>query len=609
MIFGAMSGLIGSGLSFLIRLEQSGGGQVYLMGSNDQYNVIVTAHALIMSAAIYSFLFRSFGKFFFVSQKGNPQVSLDVTLITTFHYAKNQWLKLSYDLSNQEGGAGNNIQYVVIYKLQGSIYAEVNKLVTSRLIYSASYLKGLLGSIRGVYNSLKGQIVIIAFLLILRTKSHIKMQAAKDTFLNLFFKWIKNGQIRGISDVTAYDGLILIMRARSYHSRDFFFFKDNSLKDSQINIQRNSTSNVQKNYQIKFGFARRNNQGKVYPKSLTPIINKNTKFIIDFFKPFIVNSSNFIRHLFYLSLVRTFNHKFKIKSINKTLIKFPIQKTIVKNQIKDKPQSLLYNLDLHPWFVTGQIDGEGCFNINVHISKIRYEVEPNFSITMSNSSANLKQIQSLSKFFNHPQEKFINNAGYLVIKIYKIKTLLQVKEHFINYPQQSTKRFDFEIFCKVLDIVKEHLTIKEFHNILQLKSMSTQGLLYKYSEMIKHINKSVKPIFIPSKEPLNGHWVAGFVTVNGLFSLGRSSIKFRPSFRVYQHSRDFILLQRIKDVFSYGNISSQTRDEIKYFYIANTQRLQELVIPFFNIYHQNGEKLYKFNDQSKGIDKKEIKLN
>lgn len=48
MIFGAMSGLIGSGQSFLIRLELSGGGQVYLMGSNDQYNVIVTAHAIVM---------------------------------------------------------------------------------------------------------------------------------------------------------------------------------------------------------------------------------------------------------------------------------------------------------------------------------------------------------------------------------------------------------------------------------------------------------------------------------------------------------------------------------------------------------------------------------
>ena len=47
-IFGGMAGLVGSALSFQIRQELSGGGQVYQMGSHDQYNVIITAHALVM---------------------------------------------------------------------------------------------------------------------------------------------------------------------------------------------------------------------------------------------------------------------------------------------------------------------------------------------------------------------------------------------------------------------------------------------------------------------------------------------------------------------------------------------------------------------------------
>ena len=48
LLFGGLAGLIGSALSFLIRLELSGGGQVYLMGAHDQYNVIITAHAIVM---------------------------------------------------------------------------------------------------------------------------------------------------------------------------------------------------------------------------------------------------------------------------------------------------------------------------------------------------------------------------------------------------------------------------------------------------------------------------------------------------------------------------------------------------------------------------------
>ena len=48
LIFGAVSGLIGTALSFLIRMELSSGGEVYLMGSHSVYNVIITAHALVM---------------------------------------------------------------------------------------------------------------------------------------------------------------------------------------------------------------------------------------------------------------------------------------------------------------------------------------------------------------------------------------------------------------------------------------------------------------------------------------------------------------------------------------------------------------------------------
>nr|YP_009659010.1 cytochrome c oxidase subunit 1 [Synchytrium microbalum]QCQ69008.1 cytochrome c oxidase subunit 1 [Synchytrium microbalum] len=48
IIFAAISGLVGTALSFIIRMELSSGGQVYLMGSHDQYNVVITAHGLVM---------------------------------------------------------------------------------------------------------------------------------------------------------------------------------------------------------------------------------------------------------------------------------------------------------------------------------------------------------------------------------------------------------------------------------------------------------------------------------------------------------------------------------------------------------------------------------
>jgi hypothetical protein len=48
LIFAGIAGLIGSALSIIIRLELSGGGQIYFLGNYDQYNVVITAHAVVM---------------------------------------------------------------------------------------------------------------------------------------------------------------------------------------------------------------------------------------------------------------------------------------------------------------------------------------------------------------------------------------------------------------------------------------------------------------------------------------------------------------------------------------------------------------------------------
>ena len=62
LIFGAFSGIIGTTLSVIIRLELAMPGQGILNGNNQLYNVIVTSHAFIMIFFIefidnFSFLF------------------------------------------------------------------------------------------------------------------------------------------------------------------------------------------------------------------------------------------------------------------------------------------------------------------------------------------------------------------------------------------------------------------------------------------------------------------------------------------------------------------------------------------------------------------------
>lgn len=48
MIFGAFSGVVGTLMSVLMRLELAGPGVQILQGNHQFYNVLVTAHAFIM---------------------------------------------------------------------------------------------------------------------------------------------------------------------------------------------------------------------------------------------------------------------------------------------------------------------------------------------------------------------------------------------------------------------------------------------------------------------------------------------------------------------------------------------------------------------------------
>jgi len=95
---------------------------------------------------------------------------------------------------------------------------------------------------------------------------------------------------------------------------------------------------------------------------------------------------------------------------------------------------------------------------------------------------------------------------------------------------------------------------------------------------------------------LNGHWIAGFVSADGCFSIGlrkdeamKFAVRVYYSFSVYQHDRDLQILNRILQQLG-GSINPQHAGESA-LRISNMSDLVNVIIPFFIKYPLSGDKL------------------
>jgi hypothetical protein len=129
---------------------------------------------------------------------------------------------------------------------------------------------------------------------------------------------------------------------------------------------------------------------------------------------------------------------------------------------------------IDPNYITGFVDGEGSFSISItprNFKDVKWEIRPSFSISQRKRDRGI--LYKIKDYFGcgiiRPNRKD-NTYKYEVRSLQDLKNI--IIPHFQKYPLQTTKRIDFEIFTKVIQIMEErrHLTkdgLKEIIELLQ----------------------------------------------------------------------------------------------------------------------------------------------
>ncbi len=284
--------------------------------------------------------------------------------------------------------------------------------------------------------------------------------------------------------------------------------------------------------------------------------------------------------------------------------------TLVGPKVGGSHQKIFEPNKINPYNITGFTDAEGCFLINVRPnSKMKngYSVELVFKIALHIKDKALAE--KLRNFFNVGT---VTNRGSDCIQYWvgSLKDLQVIVHHFDNYPLISAKWSDYQLFKRVVYLMKgkEHFTKEGLQKIVSIKAALNNGLPNElkiaFPDTVTVLRPQIKNRIIPDP-----HWISGFV--DGCFSAGGCFfIAINPSsnksggtvqlkFLVAQHSRDTLLLKSFVNYFDCGNCYFKHSGGAVEFVVSKLKDIDEKILPFFEKYSLIGSKYKDFSDFNK----------
>jgi Cytochrome C oxidase subunit II, transmembrane domain/LAGLIDADG endonuclease/Cytochrome C oxidase subunit II, periplasmic domain len=318
------------------------------------------------------------------------------------------------------------------------------------------------------------------------------------------------------------------------------------------------------------------------------------------------------------------SYSFPIKLLRYTLMA-PVmgyQPEILSNQSNVSENVILTKRPklkkLDPWFLTGFVDAEGYFSIELFKdSKAKFKYTPKlvFGINL-----HVKDLPILLSF------KDTLGVGTVSTKekvtTYKVKTfkdLAVIVNHFKLYPLVSSKYIVYQYWLQAYNVMatKEHFNSQGMTKLATLKNLTNFGLSESLKEAFPDLNISLIDTISSSFRGIpHGMWVAGFTSGDGSFYTKMTQYKesFHTGciFKITLHLKDTALLEGLYDFFSnyFPNISfnkytSRTNKGIGFskqtvsLTISNIRDIHNIIIPLFDIYPVLGVKHLDYNDFKK----------
>src|SRR5215210_8044682 len=127
------------------------------------------------------------------------------------------------------------------------------------------------------------------------------------------------------------------------------------------------------------------------------------------------------------------------------------------------------------YYVAGFVDGEGSFHVAVQRNpsvRWKWQVIPEFHVSQNQGNQHvLRLIQEvLGCGYIKPNHRFSRDRTYVLVVRDRTDLVTKVVPFFQKYELRTTKRADFDLFARIVDMMKagKHLSLQRLREILQI---------------------------------------------------------------------------------------------------------------------------------------------